>query len=289
MHETHVPGLLPKQSPFTQSAFDLQCLRSAHFGQVGPPQSMPVSVPFCTPSLQVGAAQCAFLQSLSTQSASPRHILPSAHGGHVPPPQSTSVSVPSFTPFMQLAGTHTPTPLQPSPVPQGVPGGLLTMPHTWLVQVAVVHAPEGQSAAALHATQLPLASQTDPPLSMHFVPADAFVMPHTEAVQVFVRHFVVGSGQSDAVRHATHLPLPSHSVPPWSEQGAPAFAWVGVQQPRVHALAEHDVDNAEQSLLCEHAMPPLHAPVPPLPLLLAPPTPLALGRPVPAPPCAEPP
>src|SRR6185437_17093678 len=50
MHETQVPGPLPKQMLFTQSPFTLQCFWSGHLAQLGPPQSTSVSPPFCTVS-----------------------------------------------------------------------------------------------------------------------------------------------------------------------------------------------------------------------------------------------
>jgi hypothetical protein len=52
VHETHVPGLLPKQSWWAQSELTLQCLTSPHGGHAGapmkppPPQSTSVSFPF---------------------------------------------------------------------------------------------------------------------------------------------------------------------------------------------------------------------------------------------------
>ena len=48
----------PVQTPLMQSPPVAQCLPSAHFGQLGPPQSTSVSLPFWTPSVQVGAAGC---------------------------------------------------------------------------------------------------------------------------------------------------------------------------------------------------------------------------------------
>jgi hypothetical protein len=46
LQETHVPGPVPKQSLFVQSAFTEQCFRSAHLLLHEPPQSTSVSLPF---------------------------------------------------------------------------------------------------------------------------------------------------------------------------------------------------------------------------------------------------
>jgi hypothetical protein len=48
----------PVQTPLSQSLPVVQPLPSAHFGHVGPPQSMSVSVPFFVPSVHVGAVCC---------------------------------------------------------------------------------------------------------------------------------------------------------------------------------------------------------------------------------------
>jgi hypothetical protein len=48
----------PVQTPVAQSPPVAQCLPSTHFGQLGPPQSTSVSLPFWMPSVQVGAGGC---------------------------------------------------------------------------------------------------------------------------------------------------------------------------------------------------------------------------------------
>jgi hypothetical protein len=105
MQDTQVPGRSPKQSPFTQSASTEQCFRSPH-GEQDPPQSMSVSVPFCTPSLHEGAAHTPPAQTWLAQSdaklQSPPVLQPR---GHVPP-QSTSASPSSFTPSKQWSGAQ---------------------------------------------------------------------------------------------------------------------------------------------------------------------------------------
>ena len=64
---------------------------------------MAVSVPFWTPSVQLGAAHKPAWHTKLWQSAPVPQPLSSAHGGQ-DPPQSVSVSVPFLTPSVQLAG-----------------------------------------------------------------------------------------------------------------------------------------------------------------------------------------
>jgi hypothetical protein len=268
MHEMQVPGLLPLQRLFLQSVFILQCFRSAHLGQAGPPQSMSVSCPFCTPSVQVDAAQTFDLHTLSTQSLAILHALPSAHGAHTEPPQSTSVSSRSLIPSVQCATTQLPMPSQTLPEPQAVFAATGVLRHVWLAasHVGVAHSPtDGHCDALLHATQLPLPSHTAPPLSWQAVSFAAFMVVQAPAEQPFVRHFVVGSGQLSAVTHATQLPLPSHTVPPLFEQDAPAIAFIDAQQPMVQVPMAHEDEG--QSVLAVQAMPPSHTSMPPAPLL----------------------
>jgi hypothetical protein len=73
-----------------------------------PPQSVSVSLPFFTRSLQVAAwhlsgdpEQAPLRQSLAT-----RHVFPSAHLLQLAPPQSVSVSVPFFTESLHVAAWH---------------------------------------------------------------------------------------------------------------------------------------------------------------------------------------
>jgi hypothetical protein len=225
MHETHIPGALPKQLSFAQSVFCLQCFWSAHFGHAGPPQSTSVSISFWTPSVQVGAWHVPPLHTPSTQSAFTLQMRPSAHAAHVPPPQSVSVSLPSLTPSMHDDGTHLPLPSQALP-----PWSLHTVPLTasfapqaFAVHVAVTHVVprDGQSPGALQPTQWPLASQTEPPSSAHEAPTAAFFAPHTFPRQVAIKHLVMSAGQSVAVRHATQLPLPSQTAPPPAMHAVP--------------------------------------------------------------------
>jgi hypothetical protein len=84
----------------------------------------------------------------------------------------------------------------------------------------------GQSVAALQATQLPLPSQTWPPLSEHVAPALALLVPHACEVHVLVLQSVPVAVQSVGALQTTQLPLPSQTWPPLSEHVAPALALV---------------------------------------------------------------
>ncbi len=93
-----VPAPAPTLSP------SLSRYQVAGGGQA-PPQSTPISLPFCTPSEQLGLEQVLVLAShtLLTQSLALRHFLVSAQAGQVAPPQSTSVSSPFWVRSVQLA------------------------------------------------------------------------------------------------------------------------------------------------------------------------------------------
>jgi hypothetical protein len=78
-----------------------------HFGQVPPPQSVPVSLPFLMVSMHVGMAHLFDWQFADVQSAATLHAPFTPHFGQLPP-QSTSVSLPFFAPSPQLAVWQTP-------------------------------------------------------------------------------------------------------------------------------------------------------------------------------------
>jgi hypothetical protein len=161
------------------------------------------------------------VQTPLAQSVAMRHALVRAHGGHEEPPQSTSVSVPSFMPSLHEGDTH------------------------WLpVQTSL----PVQSAVLLHPTQVPLPSQTLPPSSEHEVPFEACDVPQALPVHVFVMHLVCWDGQSDGMTHATQLPLPSQTVPPWSEHIVSAPAFMVVHMPAEHAAVLQLVLVAGQSV-----------------------------------------
>ncbi len=182
------------QSSDEQSPLAWHILPSPQAGQVPPPQSVSVSVPFSTPSLQLGVWQVPFLQTPLLQSGPPLHILPSSQAGQVPPPQSVSVSVPSWLPSVHEAFTH-----------------------------------------------LPLPSQTVPLLSLQVVPLEAGVETHMLPVQATLAHAVVLAVQSPVITQATQVPLPSHTAPPLSVQGASMAAGVVAQQSLVQVLVTQAV------------------------------------------------
>jgi hypothetical protein len=197
MQETQVPGLDPKQRLFLQSVLFAQCFWSAHVllplaAEVQlPPQSRSVSVPFFTPSVQLGGEQVLAVASqiLSRQSVPVVHFKPSAQPRQVGPPQSTSVSSASLMLSAQCPAVHDPMPSQTLPVPsQVVPLAALVEPHLCVVvlHVGVAHrvVDFGQSESLTHVTQLPLPSQTAPPLSVHVVVLGASVVPQQPPVQV---------------------------------------------------------------------------------------------------------
>src|SRR3954451_22269655 len=89
---------------------------TGHCGQPPPPQSVSVSLPLMTPSVQLGAAHLPSLvarvivdaHTPSAQSLLPRHDLPVVQPGHAPPPQSRSVSSPFFLRSPHVGATQTP-------------------------------------------------------------------------------------------------------------------------------------------------------------------------------------
>src|SRR5262245_40158472 len=92
------------QMPFAQSAPvaqpSLVPQRAAH---VRPPQSVSVSSPFFSPSLQAGA-HAPTSQTPPRQSVPSLHALAYPHGGHMDPPQSMSVSSPFAVLSSQAGG-----------------------------------------------------------------------------------------------------------------------------------------------------------------------------------------
>jgi hypothetical protein len=120
------------QTPLTQSSPPPHPWPSMHrlpMATHGPPQSMPVSVSFLTPSMQLGGAQMrgeAAGHEPLMQSELPRHCLPLPQTGQEAPPQSMSVSVPLRIPSVQLGAWQSPPmqfPLwQSTPIEHGLPG-----------------------------------------------------------------------------------------------------------------------------------------------------------------------
>lgn len=87
-------------------------------GHDPPPQSVAVSLPFCTPSAQLAATQVLPRHTLEAQSDPCVHDEPLPHAGQAPPPQSIEVSVPLRTPSLQVPGLHTPS--RQTPVAQSL-------------------------------------------------------------------------------------------------------------------------------------------------------------------------
>jgi hypothetical protein len=88
-------------TPVRQSPATLQARPVAHLLVLlqEPPQSVSVSVPFLTVSLQLGTLHTSGLPAHTplVQSLASAQDLPSMHAAHEPPPQLTSVSLPFFT------------------------------------------------------------------------------------------------------------------------------------------------------------------------------------------------
>jgi hypothetical protein len=76
-----------------------------HLGQLLP-QSVSVSVPFFTKSVQLSVWQTDDVHTLLLQSDVTLQLLPLPQGEHPPPPQSTADSVPFCTPSEHVAVWH---------------------------------------------------------------------------------------------------------------------------------------------------------------------------------------
>lgn len=119
----HIP---PAHTLLWQSAPVRHLFKSPHRGHWGsgtftPPQSWSVSLPFLTPSLQLGGWQVPYvvgqfapLHTPLTQSPEEQQFLPSPQVAPQLPPQSLSVSSPSFT---MLAQVFTETQIPPGQLP----------------------------------------------------------------------------------------------------------------------------------------------------------------------------
>jgi hypothetical protein len=93
-----------------------------HRAHVLPPQSVPVSLPFFTPSVQLGATHLFAVHTWLEQSELPLQPCPVPQVGH-DPPQSVPVSEPFFTVSVQVGARHVPlvhTPLEQSLAPPHV-------------------------------------------------------------------------------------------------------------------------------------------------------------------------
>jgi hypothetical protein len=231
VHAVHVPAhAVLQQTPSAQKPL-------VHWVPSPPVQGLPsISAGVQTPLLQKSpvtqslsithATHLSLVQTPLVQSRGSRQSLVLAQDGHEAPPQSTSVSVPSLMPSEQVAATHL---------------------------LAVQASPEAQSEAVLHPTQVPVAVQTLPLLSVHVVPSVASAVPHTFVVQVLVTHFVAWGGQSLPITQATHLPLPLQTVPLLSVHAVSAAAFESTHAFIVQATVTHLVLGCAQSVAALHA------------------------------------
>jgi hypothetical protein len=86
-----------------QSVETMHTSKSAQGGQLAPPQSLSVSVPFFAPSPHPGAAHVPLgAQNAVVQPDPAVHFAPMPHGPQLPP-QSTSVSSPFATASVHVA------------------------------------------------------------------------------------------------------------------------------------------------------------------------------------------
>ena len=83
--------------------FPLQSWPFGHFAHPPPPQSMPVSVPLRTASVQVGVWHRLDTQTLLEQSDAVAQPLPFPQTEQAAPPQSVSVSLPFLVESVQVA------------------------------------------------------------------------------------------------------------------------------------------------------------------------------------------
>jgi hypothetical protein len=212
-------SLLWQSAPPMQALLVPQSLFCA--SHCGPPQSISVSLPSLMPSWQ--ETQVPGLlpkQKLLAQSTLAEQCFWSAHFAQEPP-QSTSVSFPFCTVSVQEAGVQVWAVGSQTLLTQS----LATMHALWSAQ-GPQEPPQSTSVSSASftvsvqciATQLPLPSQTTPPLSLQAVPLTVFWVPQTSLVHVLDLQTVVCAGQSVAALHWTQVPLPSHVLPPLSVQ-----------------------------------------------------------------------
>jgi hypothetical protein len=205
----------PVHTPLVQSPGTAHPLVSAHFldGAQLPPQSVSVSDPFFTPSVQIGATQVVPLHTPLAQSLAIVHPPPVPHRAHVEaPPQSMPDSEPFFTMSVQLGARH----------------------------VFVVHTPLTQSVPA---EQSPLVAQRGhafgPPQSMSVSvpfltpsrPPVHFGTWQTPPVQT---PLVQSAATMHALPSAHFLPCPTQMVPPQSTSLSPWFLVVSAHVGALH-------------------------------------------------------
>jgi len=220
----------PEQTPLAQSFDPAHSWPVPHFGH-DEPQSASVSVPFFTPSEQVGVAQTPDVHTLLVQSPATEHFFPGAHFAAQLPPQSTSVSVPFCTRSAHVAAWHTPP----------------------------VHTPLRQSEAAAHFLVAEHLAQTLPPQST------SVSLPFcTRSLHAAAWHF---SGDPEhtllwqsvpAVQVAPVPHLAQALVPPQSTSLSPSFFTTSEQLGTWQMLPRHTP--LRQSPATEQTLPLVHLP-----------------------------
>jgi hypothetical protein len=183
------------------------------------------------------------------QSAFTAHCFWSPHGGH-DPPQSTSVSVPFQTPSVHEGAAHTPA-VQTLSLQSTFVAQPLLVAH--LVgqgppQSTSLSPPSCKPSTQVAGTQWPLPSHVVPPSSVHVSPFWETTMAHLFETHAYAEHVVPVEGQSLADAHSTHVPLPSHTLPPFSAHELPALACVVTHVfAREHAIVAQTVPVGGQS------------------------------------------
>ena len=133
------------------------------------PQSVPLSAPFFTPSVQLGAWHVPPEQLLLAQSVAVVQVMPVAHPVHVPP-QSTADSVPFLMLSAHVAAWQTP-PAQFRLVQSAVTTQLAPAPHPvghGPPQSTPVSVPSCSPSVQLGALQVP-ALQTSPEAQLQLI------------------------------------------------------------------------------------------------------------------------
>jgi hypothetical protein len=261
----------------------MHALPTAHLVlQLAPPQSMSVSTPFLTPSLQVGTWQTLPAQTPDEQPAALKHALPSAHTPQpeLPPPQSTSASSPFLIPSKQLgtwqtSPVHTPDeqsppkaqaePLTHEPPHAGPPQSMSVSPPfftpslqvgTW--QTLPVHTPDKQSLAVEHAFESAHAGQPPLPPQSTSVSSTPFLTPSRQVGAGHVPSLQTLDAQSEGNAHFLLSAQAAHVPPPQSLSVSAPFWTLSLQVGAWQTLPVHTPD--KQSALVKHFFRSAHLP-----------------------------
>jgi hypothetical protein len=273
-------------TPLWQSLAAEQVLPAAHLPHEAPPQSVSVSVPFLTRSVQLDAWHRPAVHTPLWQSPATLQTLPAAHLPHVPPPQSMSVSAPFLTLSVQVAARHLSgepkhTPLWQSagsahvapaphlghaPPPQSTSVSvpfLTTSAQLGAWQMLPMHTPAWQSDATLHILPAGHLPQVAPPQSMSVSVPFFTLSPHVGAWHLSGEPVHTPLWQSEP---ATQMPLVGHfghAPPPQSTSVSVPFFTVSVQLDDWQMLPTHTP--LWQSVPPLHTLPATHfgQPAPP--------------------------